>query len=175
MPLVGQISLLPFTPPGDEWALCDGSPLNIVDYPALFTVIGTLYGGDGTTTFHLPDLRGRTMVGVSQDDGLGATGGLSKVALDSDSMPAHTHVFNTIRGTGDSNQAAGRQFAQPVENDGTTPINIYAPTSATTLVTLAKDSVQPSGAGAAHENMQPFLAVNVCIALTGVYPVRSNP
>lgn len=179
MPIVGQISFLPFDPsdptrtladPTAKWAPCDGKSVSIVDYPALFTVIGTTWGGDGKTAFNLPDLRGLTMIGVSSQDALGAVGGLAEVVLDSDTMPPHDHALGAIAGPGDSNLASDRLFAQPVAADGKTAINVYAP--AAPLVALAEGSVQSGGGGAGHDNMQPYLALDAYIALTGVFPSR---
>lgn len=179
MPIVGQISFLPFDPsdptrtladPTAKWAPCDGKPVNISDYPALFTVIGTTYGGDGKTVFNLPDLRGRTLIGVSPLDDLAQVGGLAQVILDADTMPPHDHALGAIAGPGDSSLAADRLFAQPVAADGKTAIDVYAP--ATPLVVLAEGSIQSAGGGAPHDNMQPYLAVDAYIALTGVFPSR---
>ena len=159
---IGEIRLagIPFAPRG--WALCNGQILAINQNQALFSILGTTYGGDGRTTFALPDLRGRVPMHVSDAHPLGERAGETTHRLTSDELPAHTH---TPLAAADATTAepAGARWA-------TTTAPHYAPTA---QVAQAAQSVGTAGAGQEHENMPPYLAVTFMIALQGVFPSRS--
>jgi microcystin-dependent protein len=151
-PFVGQVIAVGFNFAPVGWQLCDGSLLQIAQNPALFSLLGTTFGGDGQNSFGVPDLRGRVVVGAGQGPGLqpyvlGEIAGVESVALISNQFASHTHGL----------QAAA------------TATPMYA--SAGTAVGLAGSTVTPSpGQGTAHENRQPSTTVNYIISLYGVYP-----
>lgn len=158
-----------FAPKG--WALCAGQTMPINQNQALFALLGTTYGGNGQTTFALPDLRGRALMHAGQAPGqaqrhtLGETGGAESVTLNAAQLPAHTH--SVVAGAGDASttQPAGALLA--------TAPDAYVRGSGQELLVLDPRSVRPTGGGQAHENRQPFLALNYCIALTGIFPSRN--
>jgi microcystin-dependent protein len=154
-----------FAPKG--WALCNGQLLPVAQNQALFSLIGTYFGGDGRTTFALPDLRGRTPVGMSQANP-GLPSGTETVTLTANQLPPHVHyvVGTTAVGTGRNNAAADKIFGT---NAPATATIFAAPSS---LVALSQNNVGPSGGNGPHENMQPYLVVNYLIALQGIYPSR---
>jgi microcystin-dependent protein len=158
-PYIGEIVLVGFNFAPKGWALCQGQLLNIVSNAALFSILGTTYGGNGTTNFALPDLRGRALFGAGQGPGLtnrdlGETGGAAQEPLITAHLPAHSHAAQTVptaivRGTG--TQGYGLTTGK---DTGTT----FSPLIA--------------GAGTAHNNMQPYLVLTYIIATEGVYPPR---
>ncbi|MBS1858600.1 MAG: phage tail protein [Acidobacteria bacterium] len=172
-PFVGEIRMFAgnFAPRG--WALCNGQLLSIASNSALFSLLGTFYGGNGTSNFALPNLQGMAAMNQGQGPGLtnrvlGETGGVSAVTLLSNQVPAHNHTFNCATGSkGDSSTVAGNFNAD--EGAGTTAI--YATASDGT--TMNPLMVQPLPASQPHENMQPYQCLNFIIALQGVYPARS--
>lgn len=167
-----------FAPRG--WALCAGQTLSIAQNQALFALLGTTFGGNGMTTFNLPDLRGRVGVGFGQGPGLspydlGAAGGEEAHQLVSGEVPSHSHAVNAVR----SGQANGTNI--PASNvlmgsgyalEASNPVeNIYS--SAAPSVAMGAGAVGTAGGNAAHENRMPFLTINYCIALMGVFPSRN--
>ncbi|MFD1627836.1 phage tail protein [Azospirillum griseum] len=167
----------------EGWALCDGRLLKVMDYQALFSLIGTTYGGDGTTTFAVPDLRGRLPVGQGQGAGLtnrtvGQSGGASMVQLSTANMPSHTHSFSVSGNTGTTNTpASGTALAVPAPQAGGTMVAYVSPTAtpAPTLQTFDDASIaSATGGNQAHYNVMPYIAINYIIAITGLYPSRPN-
>lgn len=163
-PYLGEIRLFAnnFAPKG--WALCQGQILSIQQNSALFSLLGTTYGGNGTTTFALPDLRGRVPIHFNSTFPLGAAQGEASHTLTNSEMPAHTHM------------ASGSSTAsQPTPNNqvwGTdTSVNLYG--TATALTTMNAGAISTTGGSQAHSNMQPYLVLNYCIALQGIYPTRN--
>lgn len=157
-PYIGEIQIFAgnFAPLG--WAFCNGQLLSIAEYSTLFTLIGTTYGGDGQTTFALPDLRGRIPIHMGQGPGLsnrtiGEMSGMESVTLNINQMPAHSHLMatGTVRGTG--TQGAGL-------------------TSGTQLSTLTSPTTTSVGGSQPHENMPPYLCISYIIALEGIYPAQ---
>jgi microcystin-dependent protein len=152
------------------WALCDGSLMPIANNPALFELIGTTYGGDGQTTFALPDLRGRFPIhqgngGTGTNYVIGQTGGLETVTLNTQQIPAHTH-------TAVANPAAGTQPGPGgnilATSNGTA---LYSPRPPATAMAAA--AIQPTGGSQPHQNMQPFLTITFIIALQGIFPSQN--
>ncbi len=165
-PYVGEIRMggWNFAPVG--WALCDGSPLQISEYQALFQLIGTLYGGDGVSTFALPDLRGRLPVHVGPGFALGQVGGTETVTLTAAQMPAHSHPFLCSTNPGASRNPGGNVPATVVAGSA------YAQNPPTTA--LASASIgSAAGGGQPHDNMQPYLCVTFIISLFGIFPSQS--
>src|ERR1700694_595036 len=172
-PFVAEIRMFAgnFAPKG--WATCDGQLLPISQNTALFSLLGTCYGGDGKSTFALPDMQGATPLcqgtsttGTTYD--LGQTSGTPNVTLLQTEMPGHTH--NVMAYTGDP---ADTRSPGPTVTLGTpSPGNLYNPSNAS-LATMAPQALSPSGGSLPHNNMMPFLTVTFIIALQGVFPPRS--
>lgn len=133
--------------------------------PGTFSLLGTFYGGNGTTNFQLPDLRSRTPVGSNAGSDIGQPGGVESVVLNVSQMPAHNHSFNGTTGPASTRIPAGNVLL-----GATGTQNVYGPSGGTPVALAPLD---PAGQSAAHSNMQPYLAINFCIALQGVFPSRS--
>lgn len=161
-PYIGELRI--FSGPVPQgWAACDGTLLQIATNQPLFSLIGTTYGGDGQTTFALPDLRGK--VGVGYQNGtaypLGAQGGAASVQLTPDQMPAHSHTAFASTATGTISSPANANWAVNPET------NVYGATVTGQMAPLA---LTFAGSNQAHNNMQPYLSVTWAIALQGIYP-----
>jgi len=161
-----------FAPRG--WAMAQGQILPIQQYTALFSLIGTYYGGNGTTNFQLPDLQGRVPMKFGTDPtgnnyAIGEEAGTETITISSTQMPVHTHTFSgTSANSGKAKPADGASL-------GTSPQGnfFYGPSNAsTTTINVGTVSLY-SGGNQAHTNLQPFLAINWCIALQGIYPSRN--
>jgi microcystin-dependent protein len=164
-PFIGEIRMFSgeFAPTG--WAYCDGGELLIADYEALFNLIGTTYGGDGQTTFCVPDLRGRLPVHQGNGFSLGQPGGVESVTLSSEQMPAHAHTFQ-------ASKDEARTASPPTNVLGETPrASLYVQDQAG--VALAPLSLQPAGGNQPHDNVQPYLGVSFIISLFGIFPSQS--
>ncbi|HTG55572.1 MAG TPA: tail fiber protein [Niabella sp.] len=158
-----------FAPKG--WAPCSGQVLGIGQNQALFALLGTTYGGNGTTTFNLPDLRGRTAIGFGQGPGLpnytlGEMVGKESVNLTIANMPQHRHLINASSEAGDAASPAGTFFANTGLKDGE-----YKTSG--TQVAMNAAMLANAGSGSAVSLMQPYLVVNYCIALVGTFPSRN--
>jgi microcystin-dependent protein len=167
---VAEIRIFPFNFAPTGWALCDGQLLPISQNTALFSLLGTTYGGNGTSNFALPDLRGNAPMHPGQGPGLsvrdlGETGGSPTVTLLESEIPAHSHAVNASSGPA-SLQAPGADRVL-----GRANTNVYLDTPAN-LVQMAPESLAPAGGGQPHNNMQPYLTLNFCIALQGIFPSR---
>lgn len=154
------------------WHLCDGSSLAIASYPALYALIGTSYGGDGVTSFNLPDLRGQVVVHRGQVKGMtprspGQTGGSATVTLTATNMPKHTHTVYAVAAAGTATSPDGAMLAGP--SDGS---SLYVPgTVGGSLAPLQSGTIGPeAGVGQPHDNMMPSLAINYIIALQATPP-----
>jgi len=150
-----------FVFPPKGWALCDAQLLPINQNQALFSLLGTTFGGDGRVNFGLPDLRGRTPIHVGSGHTLGERGGEQAHTLSIPEVPEHLHFVQASSDTGDQQDAVGHVLA-------TVPGRIY--TDPTSLVALRADTVTYVGGSQAHLNMQPFLTLSFCIALQGIFP-----
>lgn len=162
-PFLGEIRLFPYNlvPPG--WARCDGSLLQVAQNQALYALLGSTYGGDGKNTFALPDLRGRTPVATGNGVGLGATGGEAVHALTDNEIPAHSHAV--LAGGG------GNQVSPSGNLWGEYQSGLLYGTNPNT--TMGATAIGQSGGGQAHSNMQPYMALNYCIATQGIFPTPS--
>jgi len=173
-PFLGQIQAFGFNFAPRGWAKCDGGLLQISQHSALFSLLGTTYGGDGETTFGLPDLRGRTPIHQGQGPGLtnriiGQKAGAETVTLTASNMPTHTHAA-TLKGT---TQAPPPTFEDTPTGKVLAKGNEYSDGNSDTDMGASSITNANTGGGQAHANMQPFLTVNYCIALTGVFPSRN--
>ena len=174
-PYLGEIRMWSFDWAPDGWLLCQGQILNIIAYQALYSLIGTQFGGDGRTTFGLPDLRGRVQLGTQtpgNQQGLHYAGGTETVTLDSTQVPSHIHNLQAIAEAGDKPGPAGNFYAKVTAvSPAPAPVNIYGAPS-TPPVTLDAGTMTAAGGSAEHNNMQPFMVLNYCIATRGTYPMR---
>ncbi len=163
-PYIGEIRMFGgnFAPVG--WSFCSGQILSISENEALFALIGTTYGGDGVTTFALPDLRGRLPVHQSPSFPIGGAAGVESVTLTTAQIPAHTHGALGSSAVVEGSNPAGALFATSED----TPF--YAPFNAAKSASLNPAAVGPSGGSQPHDNMQPYLCVSFIIALEGIFP-----
>lgn len=170
-PYLGEITMFAGNFAPDGWAICDGSELSIQEFSALFKLIGTTYGGDGLTTFALPDLRGRVPIHFGQGNGLSARdmgnkGGLEAVTLTPDQLPNHTHAAQASKSAGNSDSPAGHFWAASPK------VNQFAPAEKINAAFNEKASSGGNDA-APHDNMLPFIAVNFIMSLHGIYPAKN--
>jgi microcystin-dependent protein len=162
-PFIGEIRPFAFGIIPNGWAPCEGQTLAIAQYQALFALLGTTYGGNGTTTFCLPDLRGRTPIHFSATHPEGQAGGEASHTLVMNELPQHTHV---VYGSNDA-----PSIPTPVNGVwATRSENAY---SATADGNMSPAAIATAGSSQAHNNMQPYLPVNFCIALQGLWPSRN--
>lgn len=169
-PYIGEIRIFAGNYAPQGWAFCDGSVQAISENEALFNLIGTTYGGDGQTTFKLPDLRGRIPVHQGAGPGLtprtpGEQGGVENVTLTSNQIPAHTHPFMATTSAGAQASPAAHVAAQGPQ------VQLYiedAPDSS-----LAPNALAPAGGSQPHPNLQPFICINYIISLYGIFPTQS--
>jgi microcystin-dependent protein len=167
-PFLGEIRMFAGTFAPRGWAFCDGQILPISSNSALFALLGTTYGGDGRTTFALPDLSGRAPMHPGNGPGLtfrtlGQKGGTETVTLNVSELPTHTHQMSAINATGNSDVPDNNSLAQAG----------YQADSTTNLVNMHAVAITNTGGGQGHDNMAPSLGINFIIALEGVFPSRS--
>ena len=166
-PFIGEIRLFPWDWPPKGWALCEGALLSIGQNTALFSLLGTIYGGDGRTSFALPDLRGRAAIDVGPNFTLGERYGSEEVTVTLAQMPSHNHGL--MASSQDGTTASSLSGLLSTVGNSTEPH--YA--TATTVTPLNAQAVQTVGGSQAHNNMQPYLVLNYSIALYGLYPSRN--
>jgi len=167
-PFIGEIRCFGFNFAPSGWATCAGQSLQISQYTALFSLLGTMYGGDGRVTFNLPDLRGRVPLSFGQGPGLspyaqGQVGGDESVTLQPNQIPGHTHQVAASSTATTKNPAAALPAVTPAG----------ASYGTTTDLAMSPAMVTPNAGDTAHPNVQPYLVLNWCIALQGEYPPRS--
>jgi microcystin-dependent protein len=163
-PFLGEVKIVGFNFAPRGWATCDGQLLPINQNQSLYSLLGTAYGGDGRTTFALPDLRGRTPTHVGDGYQWGQKGGAETQTLNVNEIPAHTHPASA---SGDATNApvpAGNILATPSQPLYVAPAN---------LKQMHASSVSSAGDGQAHDNMQPYTVLNFVIALRGLFPPRN--
>ena len=167
-PFLAEIRIMGFNFAPRGWATCDGQILPINQNQSLYSLLGTTYGGDGRTTFGLPNLRGRTPIHRGSSNGtsysLGDIAGEETHTLAANEMPMHTHTLRATDNPAASDQPTGNVFSNA-------SANVYAQFG--TTVAMNASSVLSVGGGQSHNNMQPCLALNFCIALQGLFPSRS--
>ena len=169
-PFVGEIRMFGFNFAPQGWAQSNGQLLPIAENTALFSLLGTTYGGDGHATFALPDMRSRVPVCQGQGEGLssyadGQAGGAETVTLAATQMPGHTHPVKASSRAADSDQPAGRALARSAGHTYTAEPD--------TSTVMNADMLGDTGGSQPHDNIQPYLALNFCIALVGIFPSRS--
>lgn len=171
-PFVGQIMAVGFPFAPKNWAFCRGQLMSISQNQALFSLLGTVYGGDGRSTFALPDLQGRAVTGCGSNVPLGQIAGSEKVTLTIDTLPRHMHVLQ-----GSNTAGGGRGGGTPLNNvmgHNTSPTNsLFAPHGSTQVPLQPLTNIPAVGGGGPHNNMQPYLVLNYVIALSGMFPPRS--
>jgi microcystin-dependent protein len=163
-PFLSEIRIMSFGFAPKGWALCNGQTLPINQNQALFALLGTTYGGDGRTTFALPDLRGRTPIHQGAGHSLGERAGEASHTLSASELPTHTHGLSATSATDSPQPVPTNAYLAPTAS-------LYGPAAA--LTTLTPGTVTSVGGGQAHPNMQPFLTLNCCIALQGIFPSQS--
>jgi microcystin-dependent protein len=173
-PFVAEIRIVPFNFAPKGWAFCDGQLLPISQNTALFSLLGTTYGGDGKSTFALPDMQGNAPMHPGQGPGLslhdlGETGGSETVTLLESEMPVHTHAMRAHNGdqADAQNPSPNTSLAQSANGFA------FQSNTSQSLVPLSPSALTPAGGDLPHNNMQPYLTLNFCIALQGVFPPRS--
>jgi len=177
-PFVAEIRAFGFNFAPVGWALCNGQLLLISQNTALFSLVGTQYGGDGRSTFGLPNLQGRVPMHTDEFSGqdqypIGASGGVESVTLTLQELPAHSHAFiGTTSAANVKRPVSGSAYAQSALAGTSPAANYYGPD--TSVIPINANTVGINvGSGQPHENRQPFLTINWCIAMQGVYPSRN--
>ncbi len=171
-PFLGEIRMVSWNFPPKGWALCNGQLLPINTNQALFSILGTTYGGNGQTNFALPDLRGRIPMHWSNNTALGQAQGTETVTLYSTQIPAHSHGVVGMGAAGSSASPSNALPAQAKLHGTTTGVNDYAPASGS-VTPMAPLSIGLTGGAQAHANIPPYLCLNFAIALVGIYPSRN--
>ena len=162
-PFLAEIRMVGFNFAPRGWAFCDGQILPINQNQSLYSLLGTTYGGDGRTSFALPDLRGRVPIHIGNGHQQGQKSGAETVTLAAAEMPAHTHTIQASNDQSNTQSPADAVLAKSAQ--------VYR--EAGTLVNMKSGTMLNNGGGQAHNNMQPYLAVNFCIALQGLFPTRN--
>src|SRR5437763_1002258 len=173
-PFVAEIRIFPFNFAPKGWAFCDGQILPLSQNTALFSLLGTTYGGDGKSNFALPDMQGNAPMHPGQGPGLslhdlGETGGSDTVTLLESEIPSHSHTMMCLPAPANRTAAVGNAIARVQGTSGP-----YVPASPPPALAAMSDStIAPSGGDQPHNNLMPYLTLNFCIALQGVYPPRT--
>jgi microcystin-dependent protein len=170
---LAEIRIFPFNFPPTGWAFCDGQIMPISQNTALFSLLGTTYGGDGKSTFGLPDMQGNAPMQPGQGQGqslrdLGEQGGVESITLLVSEIPVHTHIMTAHNGdqADAQNPSATTVLAQSANGFA------YQSNTSQNLTQLNFSALSPAGGGLPHNNMQPYLTLNFCIALQGIFPAR---
>jgi microcystin-dependent protein len=177
-PYLGTILMVGFNFAPVGWALCNGQLLSISQNTALFSLLGTIYGGDGVSTFALPNLQSRVPVHQGQGSGLspyviGQPGGTENVTLLATQMPSHNHLINVNNTPGTAPDPTNNIQAEAGTGDPRNPTLTSQFTNAASTGTMAQNAVGQAGGNQPHANIQPYLTINFIIALQGVFPSRS--
>ena len=170
-PYIGEIRMFAGNFAPKNWALCDGQILAVAEHTALFSLLGAAYGGDGRTSFGLPDLRGRLPMHFGQGSGLtpralGQRFGSETVTLTDATVPPHNHFFMASEAEATDGLVSGNILGTTPDGD-----NFYIDSG--TMVNLLPETIQSAGGGKAHPNLMPFLCINFIISLKGQYPPRN--
>jgi microcystin-dependent protein len=177
-PFLGEIKIISWNFPPKGWTFCNGQLLPINQNQALFSILGTTYGGDGRQNFGLPNLQGRTPLHVGNGITLGQTGGETSHALNQSELPAHTHtpIADSATATASTPDPSGSKLLGASTGQTGTPVqsfaaNIYS--TGATSTSLNPGCVGPTGGNQPHENMSPYLVFNFIIALQGIFPTQN--
>ena len=162
-PFLGEVKLVAFNFPPKGWAFCNGQLMSIQQNAALFSLLGTMYGGDGIRTFALPDLQGRSPFHQGPNFVIGQIAGEQNHTLITQEMPAHTHVVNCTTNAASSDTPANNVW----------PNNSSNPYAAATNATMLPAAISNSGGSQPHNNMSPYLVLNMVIALVGIFPSQN--
>lgn len=162
-PFLSEIRIMANTYPPKGWAFCNGQTLAINQNQALFSLLGTSYGGNGQTTFNLPDLRSRVPLHMNVPNEIGTLGGAESVAVSPGGLPSHSHTLMASSAASNTVSAVGMALAAPARR------TLYDSTADTTM---GIQSIATAGGNQGHENRQPYLTVNFMIALVGIFPSR---
>lgn len=165
-PFLGEIRMVGFNFAPRGWAFCDGQILPINQNQSLYSLLGTTYGGDGRTSFALPDLRSRTPIHMGEGHQLGQKGGAETVTLTAAEIAAHSHTAVAQNEPTDFSRPEGNMLAEPPNN-----IAIYRPPQ--NLGAMRSGTLADAGGGQAHDNMQPYTTLSFTIALRGLFPSRN--
>lgn len=163
-PFLSEIKIFSFNFAPKGWALCNGQLMPINQNQALFSLLGTTYGGDGRTTFALPNLQGKVPIHTGSGFSLGQSGGEQNHTLQVSELPSHTHVAKASANPASTSDPTGNFWADGGKN-------AYTPDAPTT--TLASSAIASTGGSQPHDNMSPYLTLNLCIALTGIFPSQN--
>ncbi|HET6152683.1 MAG TPA: tail fiber protein [Marmoricola sp.] len=169
VPFLGEIRPWAAMSPPKGWRACNGDLLQVSDYPELFSLVGRFYGGDGETTFALPDLQGRVPVHMSEALIIGAQAGVERVTLRTDELPTHQHL---LQGSTLPGSRSGVANNVPASLPVVAQVHAYG--TREPIHTIDPDSIANAGGDGAHENMQQFLVVGYIIAMTGKIPTRES-
>ena len=172
-PFVAEIRIFPFNFAPKGWAFCDGQILPLSQNTALFSLLGTTYGGDGKSNFALPDMQGNIPMHPGRGPGLsehflGETGGSDTVSLLESEIPSHSHAWMASNADSNNQSPVGQLVAA-----GLGGVTFYGEQNAGALTTLNDNVLAPAGGDQPHNNLQPYLTLNFCVALQGVYPPRT--
>lgn len=176
-PFIGEIRLLPYSFSPRDWAPCEGQLLPISQNTALFSILGVVYGGDGKTTFALPNLKGRAVPGVGKGPGLqswnlGTVRGEDSVTLTTQQLPRHNHRISGLDTIGSTDVPSAEVYLGQDRRGGQGTINFLVPSETNPDTQLSAEALSSTGESQSHENRQPFLSLQFCIALKGVFPNR---
>ena len=163
-PFLSEVKIMSFNFPPKGWALCNGQFLPINQNQALFSLLGTTYGGNGQTTFALPNLQARVPIHMSSGHTLGEAAGSTSVTLNITQLPAHTHAVQATNNAATSDDATNNVLGQAGQN-------LY--TAYSSPVAMASAAISTVGGNLAHDNMMPYLVLSFCIALQGIFPSRN--
>jgi microcystin-dependent protein len=177
-PFVGQVIRVGFSFAPAGWMRCQGQLLAISQFETLFNLIGTTYGGDGQNTFALPDLRGRAALSMGQGAGLsnytiGQIGGNETVTLTTQQIPQHQHMVNAVASAGSSSTPGPSVVLANEGPQGITQVFTYAPYDQANQTGLSPQSIAVNPGSQPHENRQPFLVINYCISMFGIFPSQN--
>ncbi len=176
-PFLSEITMFPFNFAPKGWAMCNGQLLPLSQNTALFSLLGTMYGGDGKSTFALPNLEGSAALHVGQGPGLtqyfqGETTGVQNVTLITSEMPSHNHGFMATTDPGTTLSSSNMQLAKCFGGGKQASYTGNYLLVGSTNITMSPFGTQFVGSGFPHNNMQPYLTLNFCIAMQGVFPAR---
>ena len=177
-PFLAEIRMFPFPFAPRGWALCNGQILPLSQNTALFSLLGTNFGGDGRSSFGLPNLQGAVPVGTGQGPGLsayqvGQSGGSASVTLQTGQMPPHSHALTAVAEVSTSASPQNAIFMDGHFTGGSGPGKVAAYNTAAPDTAMNPAAITPAGGGGPHNNLMPYLTVNFCIAMAGIYPPRS--